>query len=467
MASADWWGAHLLARGADGDPWATMGTTFTRGELRARVDNLAAGLSRDGVGEGSTAAVMLPPGVTLLATVLAVWSCGAQVQLLDVRNAPAETARLLSRCAPQYLIRPDGPARQATGPVPDCPIVVTRRPEGRAAGADGPAWQRDVCLVQFSSGSTGTPKVVGRRPADLTAELARYGALAGMPRAGERILLLNSLIHTMGLVGGFLHGLEHGTHLLLPTSQRIGEAARILAGSGPGHGADAVLGVPVQFDLLSRGRSDALRPRRLRLAVSAGEPLPAAVYERFTARYGVPVSPVYGTTETGVITARLDGACPPPGVGRTTGLPVRVRGGGIEVALDHSPYLQDDGTARYAGGWLRTFDRGELDPPSGELRVLGRADSLVTVGGMKIDLTEVEGVLRACPGVEEAVVVFGDTVEAYTAGPARPEELARWCREHLAAFKIPKRYFTVASLPRNANGKILRNRALLHERGQL
>ncbi|MFD9572427.1 class I adenylate-forming enzyme family protein [Streptomyces sp. NPDC059982] len=460
MASDDWWGAHLLGRGPADAPWATMGTPVSRGLLRTGVAESAALLKRHGITAGSTVAVVLPPGITLLETILAVWSRGAQLHLLDARSTDAEIAGLLARCEPEHLVTAAGPARGQAGPVREHPLDVVRRPTGR------PAEDGEVRLVQFSSGSTGVPKVIGRTARSILAELDRYSALAGMPEHGERVLLLNSLIHTMGLIGGFLHGLQRGTHLLLPTRPGMAAVAALLGDTGGG-GAHAVLGVPLHFDLLSRDRGTAGSTAHLRLAVSAGEPLPPPVQERFTGRYGVSVSPVYGTTETGVIAAQLHGQCPPPGVGRTTGLPVRVRDGQIEVALDRTPYLRDDGRERYADGWLRTFDRGELDPATGALKVLGRSDSIVTVGGMKIDLLEVEAVLRSCPGVDEAVVVFGDAIEAHTGGTARPHDLALWARERLAAFKIPKHYFTATALPRNANGKILRDRALLHERGQL
>ncbi|MEI4889773.1 hypothetical protein Q8G85_27675, partial [Klebsiella pneumoniae] len=76
----------------------------------------------------------------------------------------------------------------------------------------------------------------------------------------------------------------------------------------------------------------------------------------------------------------------------------------VEVALDESPYLYEEGSSRYSDGWFRTGDRGEFDA-QGNVLLLGRADSLVLVHGFNVDLTEVEGTLRAHPLVTEAIVV--------------------------------------------------------------
>ncbi|WP_143677676.1 AMP-binding enzyme, partial [Streptomyces scabiei] len=102
----------------------------------------------------------------------------------------------------------------------------------------------------------------------------------------------------------------------------------------------------------------------------------------------------------------------------------------------------------------------------GTVTVGGRADSLVVIGGLKVDLTEVEHVLRAHPAVEQAVLVHEDVTEAYvavTAGAGSPsaEELLRWCRERLADYKLPRVIRLLEALPRTSNGKLVRQAATL------
>ncbi len=148
---------------------------------------------------------------------------------------------------------------------------------------------------------------------------------------------------------------------------------------------------------------------------------------------------------------------------------VRVARGELDVALDESPYLFDSGGTQYADGWLHTRDRATLDA-AGAVLVQGRADSLVVIGGLKVDLTEVENVLREHPAVEQAVLVHEDVTEAYVAvraGSERPsaEELLRWCRERLADYKVPRVVRVLDTLPRTSNGKLVRQADTLRSAG--
>jgi acyl-coenzyme A synthetase/AMP-(fatty) acid ligase len=193
--------------------------------------------------------------------------------------------------------------------------------------------------------------------------------------------------------------------------------------------------------------------------------MPAETAARFAGRFGVAVGESYGTTETGVIAMDVSGASRPT-VGRPApGMRVRIHSGELEVWLpDGSPYLFASGDDRYVDGWLRTRDRAELDP-SGAVRLLGRSDSMVVIGGLKLDLTEVETVLLQCPGVTGAVVVHAGVTEAYVStepedGPSAGE-LLRWCRDRLADYKLPRSLHVLPDLPRTSNGKLVRRRDVL------
>jgi acyl-coenzyme A synthetase/AMP-(fatty) acid ligase len=448
LRSGSWWGAALLGRGRDDELWALAERPVSYQQLRSQVERLAAELAAAGIGSGSSVALRMPPSLTLLYAMLATWARGAQVLLVDVRSTAFEVDRLLRICEPQFLVSATAPPQAAVYLVEDAPFTVERRP---AAG--------EVCLVQASSGSTGQPKVIGRTGESLLAELERYTELDGMPGAGERVVLLNSVIHTMGLVGGVLHGLNSGAQMVFPPRMRAGDIVRT-ARSCEAH---AIFGVPVHFGLLTRSAGGAVSS--LRLAVSAGELLPRAVWEQFRQQYGVPVSPVYGTTETGLIAADLTTGPEPPVIGRpASGVQVDVVASELRVRMSRSPYLWADRDDRFQDGWLRTFDRCDLDPRNGLLTYRGRADSVVAIGGLKVDLTEVEQTLLDHPAVREAVVVFGDVIEAHVGGDTAltRAELVGWCRSRLADYKIPKVFRLSAEVPRNANGKMIRNRHILH-----
>ncbi|MFH9200823.1 3-hydroxy-4-methylanthranilate adenylyltransferase AcmA [Streptomyces anulatus] len=448
-----WWGERLLGRGDDGDLWAVSAAPVTRGELRAGVAGLRLRFRESGISEGSSVLLRMTPSFTYLQVLLALWSCGAQVVLVDFRLKPAEFEPLVERVRPQYLVVAAGAGGPVTGFRQESDFEVRRLAGGRPA-EDG------VVLVQFSSGSTGRPKVIGRPAGSVLAELDRHAGLPGTPGPGERVLLLNSVMHNMGLMTGVLHALAAGATLVVPPTFRPAEVLRLMARTE----VSVMYGTPVHYDLLAR---TADRPERLslRLAVSGGERVPEETRQRFLAAFGLPICQVYGVTEIGLIAGDLSGRCIPPEIGPPVpGVELEIDGEELLVRMDRSPYLYGEHTDRYRDGWLRTFDRVGRDPETGVLSILGRSDSLVVVGGLKVDLTEVEAALLDHPRVAEVVVTHQDAIEAFVGGDEdlTADELTAWCRERLSAVKIPKRFFVTRQLPRNSMGKLARDRALMH-----
>ncbi len=439
-----------LCTGESGDPvWADELGTVGPEALRQEVDRCFDLLEAHGVRSGDCVAVQLPPTVTLFALLLAIWRMDACAMVLDHRLTPAEITSLTRLCRPAFHARTTAGAAHFTG---GCPLEVFPVP-----GAS--PLPRQVCLVQFTSGSTGQAKVVARSAASLNAEIDRYAAIDDMPGRDDRLLLLCSPIHTWGLIGGILHGLAAGVPVLFPSGQHggaIGRAATSLE-------ATAIFGVTTHFELLG-ATAERLRLPRLRVATSAGMPTRPAVAERFRLTTGCRLGQVYGLTETGVVTADLTGRFPPPSVGRPApGITVRATGGELYVRLDESPYLVDDGVARFTGGWLRTFDRAAIDEAANTVSILGRADSVVAIGGIKVDLMEIEQTLRQHPDVAAAVVTFGNVIEAHVAARngLTDRALAAWSRQRLTPLKVPKRYYLQEHLIETPTGKVVRERAQL------
>ncbi len=100
---------------------------------------------------------------------------------------------------------------------------------------------------------------------------------------------------------------------------------------------------------------------------------------------------------------------------------------------------------------------------AGLVTVLGRLDSQVSVGGLKVDLTEVEHTLTELPGVDAAVVLFDREITAFVqlAGGHAEQSVTAALAERLAGYKRPRTTHFVAALPRTTTGKLVRDRTVL------
>jgi len=444
------WVDDVLLAGRPADPCLDLGAPVTRQALRALVADQQAALTAAGLRERGVAALCLPPSLTFISTLLATWRIGAQAILLDHRLTPYEVDRALTRLAPQVVVRakqaPDGALRGYA----QVDAEVSARPGLPAAGPHA--------LVQLSSGSTGPSKVIGRTAADLIAEIDRYRQIDGVPREGERIVSLASMVHVLGLVGGLLYGLSAGVQLAIPPRMTPhGILDTVAASREP----TTLLGVPFHIELLASVAEPPPLPQ-LTGMTTGGELVRTGVYESFVNRYGVRLGNMYGMTEAGVIATDLFGA-DRPALRPAPGLTVRERDGELHLAMQNSPYLGDTDPARWSDGWLHTRDAGSVDADTGLVRVLGRRDSQVSVGGLKVDLTEVEHTLADLPEVEGAVVVFDKAVEAYIMlrTPDAETRVRELLAQRLAAYKRPRVLHIVDQLPRTATGKLVRDHSVL------
>jgi acyl-coenzyme A synthetase/AMP-(fatty) acid ligase len=443
------WAGDALLAGDPGDPCLWMGGPVTRGELAGLVDARQRMLQAAGLRPGGTAAIRLPPSLEYVAVLLAAWRAGAQVSLLDHRLVRGEVEVALDRLAPQVVVTADSVTAAPMAGYAQAVARADARPGGRPAATPH-------VLIQLSSGSTGPSKVIARTAADLLAELGRYAQLDEYPRRGERVVVLASMVHVLGLVGGLLHGLHTRLELVFP--DRItadGIRTAVAAGTEP----TTILGVPFHAELLATGSAH-LPP--LRRMVVAGELVRPWVPDKFTAAYGVPLGTMYGMTEVGVIATDLSGRTA-PAVTPAPGMSLRVADGELLLRLPASPYIGLVDDTRWADGWLHTRDAACIDDATGLVTILGRLDSQVSVGGLKVDLTEVEQTLCALPGVDSAVVAFDAVIEAYLVlreGMAL-SGVESALADLLAPFKRPRRLHVLDALPRTATGKISRDRAVL------
>jgi acyl-coenzyme A synthetase/AMP-(fatty) acid ligase len=133
------------------------------------------------------------------------------------------------------------------------------------------------------------------------------------------------------------------------------------------------------------------------------------------------------------------------------------------VRMAASPYIGLTDPTRWSDGWLSTRDAAAIDPDTGQVTILGRLDSQIAIGGLKVDLTEVEQTINALPQVQAAVVCYENVIETYLTltDDATVPAVESAMTEQLAPFKRPRRVYALSELPRTATGKVVRDRKVL------
>jgi benzoate-CoA ligase family protein len=220
----------------------------------------------------------------------------------------------------------------------------------------------------------------------------------------------------------------------------------------------------------------------VRLAVSAGEALPAEIYRRFTSRFGVDIIDGIGSTEAlHIFISNRPGQVRPGTSGTVVpGYECKLLDDSGRPVADGQPghlYVRGDSIATgywcrtaatrqaFQGEWLRTGDT-YLRSPEGVYQCLGRSHDMIKAGGIWVSPMEVESRLLLHESVGEAAVVAyvdGNGLEKPVACvvPATGKavdaaELIAFCRDGLASFKRPREVLVLEELPKTATGKIQR-----------
>lgn len=449
------------------------GLAWSAEELAERTSGAASLLAAGGLGAGDRLLLCAQSSVELIVTYVAALRLGLTVVPANPALTDAELAAMAGAAAPSLAVL-DDPSRlgDLATTTPDL-AGLRQRPSKAVAPLDA-ADPTDVALIIYTSGTTGRPKGVPLTHANLLAT-AHAVRIAWRWDPDDRLALSLPLFHMHGLGVGLHGSLVSGAGMvLLPRFEPSAVASAIVDG-----GATLFFGVPTMFHRLAASPHLA-DLAGLRLAVSGSAPLPAELHETIRIGGGQAVLERYGMTETGMLVSNpYDG----PRRAGTVGLPLP----GVELRLAERPpgvaevevrgpsvvraYLDNPAATAEAftvDGWFRTSDLGTLDE-DGYLRLRGRTKELIITGGFNVYPREVEEILRGHPGVADAAVVgepspeWGETVAAYVvaadpAGTGLTAELARWCEDRLVPYKRPRRWQLVDAIPRNALGKIQRDR---------
>ena len=478
--------ATAAARG-DATALVWRGQRISWRALAGAVGARAAHLAEAGVGPGDALAILLPNSPDFVAWLLAAASLGAVAVPLAPGLTGAEVAESLRGCRVGALVGGECAAALARGSRPGgVPFLASDgglpspAPPSRAAARRPVPGQADA-LYGFSTGTTGPAKRFARSQANLAHEAGHFTAALGLG-PGDAILGVAPFFHAHGLGNCVLAALSSGAALVI--EERFDP--RTLVERIREERVTVFPGVPFMFRMLAEGKAGSPADlASLRVAFSAGAPLPREVFDAFDKRFGRPVRQLYGCSEAGSICINLDAAAaetwdsvgrPMPGVELgilgEDGTP-RAPGEAGRIAI-RSPALtggyhgaEAPGRPAFRDGWFEPGDLGFVDE-RGLLRVTGRVKLFVSTAAGKVDPAEVERCIEGLPEVREVVVVGvpgrgGDErVKAAVVPHAavdeavlRREIIAR-CREQLAEHKIPRIVEIRAEIPRSALGKVLR-----------
>ncbi len=344
----------------------------------------------------------------------------------------------------------------------------------------------DPAFLLYTSGSGGRPKGAVHRHQDMM--YASRGFARGILgiRSDDRTYSVSKLFFAYGLGNGMYFPLSAGATTILDSGRPKPERASELIKK---YRPTLFFSVPTFFAGLLREAERGLEIdfSSVRLAVSAGETLPAEIFERFRKRFGLEILDGIGSTEMlHMFLSSREGKARPGSCGcEVPGCEAKilddsgnavadgelgnlwVRGGTAFAEYWKLPEL----TARTKrGDWVITGDKFTRDA-DGYFHYRGRADDMMKVSGMWVSPGEVENALLGHPSVAEcavvahansdgllfpaAYVVLGKGIEpsADLAG-----EIRQWVRERLLGYKCPHEFHFIPELPKTATGKIQRYR---------
>ena len=343
----------------------------------------------------------------------------------------------------------------------------------------------DLAAILYTSGTTGRSKGAMLTHGNLLSNALTLKSYWGWrsPAAGGDVL-----IHALPIF--HVHGLFVACHGALLNGSPMLWFSRFDAKATIARLNDATvfMGVPTLYTrMLAEPSLTREACRSMRLFISGSAPLLKETHDAWTARTGHVILERYGMSETVMLTSN---PCDPGDgerIGGTVGfaLPgvqLRIRDDkGHPVRAGEIGGIQVKGPNVFKGYWrmpektaeefttdlfFKTGDVGWLDE-TGRLTIVGRSKDLIISGGYNVYPAEVEGHLNELPGVAESAVIgvphpdFGEAVVAVVVPRAdatvEADGIAATLKARIANFKVPKRVFVTAELPRNAMGKVQKN----------
>jgi len=507
----DWLEAH-----AERDPAApavaTPAVRLSYGDVAARVRTLAAHLSLSGVSPGDRVILALPNTPATVVAGLAVHAAGATAVEVNREWSPEVLAGIVAQTRARqaviwgrdaaawgkvvragglerlWVVHPGalpGPLVAALGEIAAALLLDDGRVDPALAAppaAPRPALSPDQpALILYTSGSTGRPRGVVQTFRNVDANTRSIVQYLGLT-ARDRALLILPLYYCYGRSVLQTHLLAGGSVFL---DGRFAFPRTVLETVGA-EGCTGFAGVPLTFEIIRRQVNvESLSFPALRYLTQAGGAMaPETIDWVRKAFHPAKLFVMYGQTEA---TARLSYLPPERAEEKRGSIGVPIPGVELAVVDDEARPLApghvghlvargDNVTQGYLDepaetaailhdGWLWTGDLAERDA-DGFFFHRGRSKEILKIGGHRVSPVEIEQVVAEHPDVAEAAVVgapdplMGEVPAAFVVArqgrTPSEDDLRRFCRERMPAYRVPVRFSFVASLPRNEAGKLLR-----------
>ncbi|ORM34044.1 long-chain-fatty-acid--CoA ligase [Williamsia sp. 1135] len=482
------------------------GTGTTYRELDHEVNRLARVLGDRGIGPGDRVAVLAHNHPVIVVAILACTRIGAIAVPLNFRCVAAEIEYMLADCGAVFLMVDTHCAAVAAAALPAVDGVrgglVVGSP-GTSAGlpfddyADSLAGASDAAvesvvdegtpaLIMYTSGTTGRPKGAVLSHHNLFVQVTSRIAHSGTPTTCRVWLVATPLFH-IGGISAVLHSIYLGGTLVIAGSRTFDPAAIVELFES--ERVSSCFLVPQQWQAVCAVPGIAERDLSALTAIAwGGAPASTTLLRTLIDTFPrAELSTSFGQTECSPVTTVLRGADATRKIGSigTPLLNVEVRvvdaemndvaQGVVGEIVYRGPSVMsgywnkpEENAAAFRGGWFHSGDLVREDE-DGYLYLVDRLKDMIISGGENIYCAEVENTIAAHPAVAEVAVVglpdpkWGEVPHAVIvtrpgATPPADAEVEQWCRARLAAYKCPRHITLTHELPRNAGGKVRKDR---------
>ena len=495
--------AESVARHPDLPAIRFYQTRLTYQQLWDQAQRSSAVFASLGIGRGDRIALMLPNCPQYVIAYYGALLAGAIVVQVNPLYTARELGHLLSNSGAETIVVADAlyPVVQAVEGTPLKRVLVTRLRGGATLGPEAESFEKllaaapatppevevdaqDVAVLQYTGGTTGVSKGAMLTHFNIVANVAQSAALNpdALPPGEARCLTVIPLFHVYGMTVCMNLTLAQGGEVILLPRFDLAEVMETIKATQPTH----FPGVPTMYVAVNGfPNAESYGLSSIKYLNSGAAPMPVEVMSEYEARFGGKILEGYGLSEASPTTH----AHPPLAVRKpgTVGLPLpdtdceivdldlgtkilpvgevgEIRIKGPQVMRGYWGMPKETAIA-LRDGWLYTGDIGKMDA-DGYFSIVDRKKDMIIASGYNVYPRDVEEVLYEHPAIRECCVAGvpdryrGETVKAYIVLRSGVEisvdDLRAFCRERLAAYKIPKIIEFRDSLPKSLVGKILR-----------